>query len=402
MAQVAPPATPAADAPWYVQCLLGLSAWLATLLLLLFIGLSQIVNTQEGALVAGLVLCAAGVAVLRSEAGPFWRQCGTAMAFAGELLVIFGISDSTSFTNACLFVLALAVAVYVLGTDLILRFLSGLLIAGAAARLIWRGLSPALVDENLFDALWRFDSARAAFLWLPIAVTGAWGAAVAFSLSRRDASPRARALAPLAWAFLLSVQCMVWLAGGISAQQLPAMWAVNPRSAVLVVAGALLPAAAALSVLWPRRRVLTAGLLWGVPLALLILALFWLPSPGVGFALAWLLLGFGLGLRSLTVFGVGSLLVYLGVYYYQLEVPLLQKAVWLGGGALLLFFLRVMVWLVPRLMRTREMARAPSCRRSRPRCAGARWACWAGWPWCWRWPMAASGSASSCWAAAAS
>ena len=70
---------------------------------------------------------------LRSEAGPFWRQCGTAMAFAGELLVIFGISDSTSFTNACLFVLALAVAVYVLGTDLILRFLSGLLIAGAAA-----------------------------------------------------------------------------------------------------------------------------------------------------------------------------------------------------------------------------------------------------------------------------
>ena len=154
--------------------------------------------------------------------------------------------------------------------------------------------------------------------------------------------------------------------------------------------------------LWPRRRVLTAGLLWGVPLALLILALFWLPSPGVGFALAWLLLGFGLGLRSLTVFGVGSLLVYLGVYYYQLEVPLLQKAVWLGGGALLLFFLRVMVWLVPRLMRTREDGRAPSCRRSRPRCAGARWACWAGWPWCWRWPMAASGSASSCWAAAAS
>ena len=217
VAQVTPPATPAADAPWYVQCLLGLSAWLATLLLLLFIGLSQIVNTQEGALVAGLVLCAAGVAVLRSEAGPFWRQCGTAMAFAGELLVIFGISDSTSFTNACLFVLALAVAVYVLGTDLILRFLSGLLIAGAAAGLIWRGLSPALVDENLFDALWRFDSARAAFLWLPIAVTGAWGAAVAFSLSRRDASPRARALAPLAWAFLLSVQCMVWLAGGISA-----------------------------------------------------------------------------------------------------------------------------------------------------------------------------------------
>ncbi|WZB62757.1 DUF4401 domain-containing protein [Achromobacter xylosoxidans] len=117
---------------------------------------------------------------------------------------------------------------------------------------------------------------------------------------------------------------MVWLAGGISAQQLPAMWAVNPRSTCWW-SPAPCCHAAALSVLWPRRRVLTAGLLWGVPLALLILALFWLPSPGVGFALAWLLLGFGLGLRSLTVFGVGSLLVYLGVYYYQLEVPLLQR-----------------------------------------------------------------------------
>ena len=231
-----------------MQCLLGLSAWLATLLLLLFIGLSQIVNTQEGALVAGLVLCAAGVAVLRSEAGPFWRQCGTAMAFAGELLVIFGISDSTSFTNACLFVLALAVAV-VLGTDLILRFLSGLLIAGAAAGLIWRGLSPALVDENLFDALWRFDSARAAFLWLPIAVTGAWGAAVAFSLEPSRCQP-ARPRAGAAGLGLPAVGAVHGgLAGGISAQQLPAMWAVNPRSAVLVVAGACCRAAAALSVL---------------------------------------------------------------------------------------------------------------------------------------------------------
>ena len=188
--------------------------------------------------------------------------------------------------------------------------------------MIWRGLSPALVDENLFDALWRFDSARAAFLWLPIAVTGAWGAAVAFSLSRRDASPRARALAPLAWAFLLSVQCMVWLAGRpAAAGHVGGQPAFGRAGGCRRLAAGCRGAVRAVA----RRRVLTAGLLWGVPLALLILALFWLPSPGVGFALAWLLLGFGLGLRSLTVFGVGSLLVYLGVYYYQLEVPLLQR-----------------------------------------------------------------------------
>ncbi|CUJ96987.1 Uncharacterized membrane-anchored protein [Achromobacter sp. 2789STDY5608615] len=131
----------------------------------------------------------------------------------------------------------------------------------------------------------------------------------------------------------------------------------------------MLPAASALAVLWPRRRVLTAGVLWGVPIALL-LALFWLPSPGVGFALAWLLLGFGLNQPRVALFGVFSLLIYLGVYYYQLDVPLLEKALWLGGGAVLLFVLRGLVWLVPRLMRTQ----APSRRAPLPPISPAlRW-----------------------------
>jgi uncharacterized membrane-anchored protein len=356
VAQLAPAAAAQADPPWFVQCLLGLSAWLATLLLLVFVAFSGVITTEEGALVAGLVLCAAGVAVLRSDAGPFWRQCGTAMAFTGQILIIYGLSSSTSFTNACLFVLLMAAAVYALGPDAILRFLSGLLIALAAAGLIWRGVAPELMRDDLLDAWLDFDVAQATFVWLPIAVTGAWATAVLFTLGRRLGGRRGHTLQPLAWAFLLSVQGMVWLASGISAQQLPAMWQLNPRTAVLVTAGAVLPAAAALAVLWPRRRMLTAGVTWGVPLALLVLALFWLPSPGVGFALAWLLLGFGLNQPRLAIFGVLSLLAYLGVYYYQLDVPLLQKALWLGGAAVLLFLLRGLVWLVPRLMRTQTAA----------------------------------------------
>jgi hypothetical protein len=259
VAQLAPAPAAQADPPWFVQCLLGLSAWLATLLLLVFVAFSGVITTEEGALVAGLVLCAAGVAVLRSDAGPFWRQCGTAMAFTGQILIIYGLSSSTSFTNACLFVLLMAAAVYALGPDAILRFLSGLLIALAAAGLIWRGVAPELMRDDLLDAWLDFDVAQATFVWLPIAVTGAWATAVLFTLGRRLGGRRGHTLQPLAWAFLLSVQGMVWLASGISAQQLPAMWQLNPRTAVLVTAGAVLPAAAALAVLWPRRRMLTAG-----------------------------------------------------------------------------------------------------------------------------------------------
>ncbi len=370
VAQVAPPAVPHTEPPWYVQCLLGLSAWLATLLLLVFVAFSGVINSEEGALIAGLVLCAAGVAVLRSDAGPFWRQCGTAMAFAGQILIIYGMSSSTSFASACLFVMLLATAIYVLGPDVILRFLSGLLIAMAGAGLIWRTLAPDLMRRDMLDALLDFDMAHAAFVWLPIAVTGAWATAVLLTVAHRLGGKRGHTLQPLAWAFLLSVQGMVWLASGLAIQQLPVMWQLNPQTAVLVCAGALLPAAAALAVLWPRRHVLTAGVTWGVPIALLLLALFWLPSPGVAFALAWLLLGFGMNQPRVALFGVLSLLAYLGIYYYQLDVPLLQKALWLGGAAVLLFVLRALVWLVPRLMRTQ----APSRRVPLPPVSGAlRW-----------------------------
>lgn len=370
VAQLAPAAVPRVEPPWYVQCLLGLSAWLATLLLLVFVSFSGLITSEGGALVAGLVLCAAGVAVLRSDAGPFWRQCGTAMAFAGQILIVFGLSSSTSFASASFFVLLMAAVVYALGPDVILRFLSGLLIALAGAALIWRGLAPDLMQEDLLDAWTRFDATRATFLWLPIAVIGAWATAVILTVSHRVGARRGHALQPLAWAFLLSVQGMVWLASGISATQLPAIWQLTPHTAVLIVAGALLPVAAALAVLWPRRRLLTAGVTWGVPIGLLLLSLFWLPSPGVGFALAWLLLGFGLNQSRVMLFGAASLLVYLGVYYYQLELPLLQKAAWLGGAALLLFVLRAAVWLVPHLMRTQ----APAQPRALPPVSGVlRW-----------------------------
>jgi len=42
---------PRAEPPWHVQCLLGLSAWLATLLLLLFVAFSNLITTEGGALV---------------------------------------------------------------------------------------------------------------------------------------------------------------------------------------------------------------------------------------------------------------------------------------------------------------------------------------------------------------
>src|SRR5690606_1781083 len=143
--------------------------------------------------------------------------------------------------------------------------------------------------------------------------------------------------------------------GGVSLKQLPELWQVGALATVIIAVGVLLPVVCAWAVLWPRRPMLTSGGVWGVPVGLRGPAVFRLPSPGVAFALAWMLLGFGLRGPRLTMVGGVSLLVYLLTYYYQLEIPLLDKAFWLGGAALLLFVLRALVYLVPRWMRTIEL-----------------------------------------------
>lgn len=402
-----------ANPPWYVQGLLALSAWLATLLLLLFLLASELIVSGTGAKITGVVLCALAVGGLRVPAGLFWRQCLTALGFAGQLLVLFGLlyPDSSSYfeSGTWFYVLVLGAAVYALGAETLLRFLSAGMMATALAGLIVQYLVPGfLQSDRMWDWL-DYEAIGATRVWLPVAVAGAWTAAIAFYLSYapalglfrvqpgtmsgplgstveasvHDAVPdsdivsfeapvhaRFEALKPLAWAFALAVQTMVWLAGGVSLMRLPALWRADAFVALIMVLGVLLPVACAWAVLWPRRRALTSGVVWGVPLGLLALALFWLPSPGVAFALAWMLLGFGLREPRLTMVGGLSLLVYLLVYYYQLEIPLLDKAFWLGGAALLLFVLRALVYLVPRWMKTIEL---PAATRPAPVTSALRW-----------------------------
>lgn len=344
-----------AGSPWYIQVLLGLSAWLATLLLLVFLGFSGIVQTPGSALVFGLVLCAAGVAVLRTDAGAFWRQCAVAAAFAGQLLIIFGLTESSSFTSACLMLLVLGAVIYAAAPDHLLRFLSSLTMTLAGTGLLWVGLAPSERSGDMLDLMFAFAMMRDTFLWLPVSVVGAWWAAAAFCADGHI-KRRAHLFDPMGWAVAISVQAVVWQAGGIALRQLPVLFQVHPKTAVLSVLGVLLPVAAALWVLWPRRRVLTPALVAGVPLGLLVLSLFWMPSPGIAFALTWLLLGFGLHKPRLLVFGVLSMLSYLMFYYYNLEIALLDKAFWLAGAAALLFVLRLLVWLVPRWMKTVPVA----------------------------------------------
>jgi len=329
-ASAVPAPAAATPSPWYVQGLLGLGAWLSTLLLLLFVGASGLVSTEREALGWGLVLCVAAVVLARAgSAGLFRLQGAAAIGFAGQLLSLYGVFGIAGGAVAGLGTLVLAAAVYLLARERVLRFLSAWIMA--AALTLWLGFGAGDAMEWL-----RFDAVSAFASWLPAMALLAWLAAGAFLLAGR-APTGASALSPLAWAFALASQAGAWQAAGASLPTLPALWALQPAASVVAVLAACLPVATAWAVTWPRQGALGPGLVLGLPLAMAALALFWLPSPGVSFALAWIILGQGQARPGLVRFGALALLAYLAGYYHQQEVPLLEKAVWLcAAGAVLL------------------------------------------------------------------
>jgi uncharacterized membrane-anchored protein len=204
-----------------------------------------------------------------------------------------------------------------------------------------------------------FDTVRGLTIWLPACVCGAWLAAAAFLARERMPAARRDLLQPLAWAFSLAAQVGALMAAGVAVWDLPALWQLHPPGLVFLLLAALLPVAVAGTLVHRRRAVLPLTVRLGMPLGLLILAVCWLPSPGIAFALSWILLGFGLGRPRLRRWGQAMLLAYLVLYYHQLDVPLLQKAVWLAGAGVLLLLMRVAAWRLPRLLEGAP-ARSPS------------------------------------------
>jgi uncharacterized membrane-anchored protein/uncharacterized membrane protein len=357
-AQLGPRALRQTAAPWYVQGLLGLSAWMATLLLLAFVFMSGLVQSAPAALVIGLILCAGAVAIARNARQSFWRQCATALGFAGQILVAVGLSDANSVTSAALLMLVLSGTVYVLAPDAILRFLSGLMMASALFVLTAFNVGSKAPYMQVLDWM-AFDAVRGLVIWLPACVFAAWLAASAFLARERLPAALRDVVQPLAWAFSLAAQVSAFQAAGVPVWQLLSLWQLHPPAAVFLVLAALLPAAVAWTVIRARGAALPGTIRVGVPLGLLLLAVCWLPSPGIAFALTWLLLGFGLGRPRLRRWGQAALLIYLVLYYYQLDVPLLQKAGWLAVAGMVLLLLRVLIWRLVRRAEARASADQP-------------------------------------------
>ena len=298
------------DLPWYIHILTGIGAWLAAAAMILTVGVTIAPAFGESSYpltAAGFGAVIAGVATMlhRSHQQTFTSQLAVAGALAGQGLLAGGIGwHFESVTVAAVLAGAAAALLLVLIKDQLLQFLS------STATL-------CLIQVTLLG----HEVPQAGGLLAAPAL------AVAVGLLIRPSGTLD--LRGLAYALLLvpiAAQSVLGT-GGLSAD-----WLARAAYAMGLIA-----------VLWlvwrdvtPDRRpmVVVAG-----AVALLLGAV---TAAGMMAALLLLTLAYALGNRMLASLGVATTVWFVGQFYYDLELDLLQKSGMLAGAGLLLL---VLWWL---------------------------------------------------------
>jgi len=306
--------------PWYVRTMVGVGAWLASLLLLSFIGGVSLLTSEAGFIVTGALLMLGAVVLRRQVNNDFFNQAALAISLAGQALLAFGVAETVSGREleAVLYSLILANGVLIVAyPDPTHRFLSVVFMVSACVGLLyfWRSqwflayLAPLLATGYVV----LLHEGRSAVRTLD-AVTRPVMAGLMFSafgvvmLSTLYVFPELVGdfqFYPNPWISTLLFGVLL----------LYAAWKVLAGAPVSVAKG-VMPAIYGLSVL----TVLVA-----------------LQAPGLVYGLLVILLGTGMGHRVMTGVGLVFLVVFVGAYFYGIDISLLMKSLTLlATGVVLL------------------------------------------------------------------
>ncbi len=313
----------AASPPWYVRALVGISAWIAAVLLIAFlVGGTQLLNTAEALIVAGLILCAVAIALRRIvPSSVFGAQLALALSMAGQALFTFGVGDRSNGVLApVLAIILLEVVLIAIYPDMLHRFLSTVVIVGALVAL--------LLDWNLPGAVHPLVGLLAA------------GAVVLWERENALAVGRVERLSrPIGYGLcvaLLGVLCL----GVADLITLPHWWI----SGLLLLPMLLMLEYRIVSGFAPRADAAIMPWLVGATVLVSLPALW---TPGVLAAVIVIVLSFQRSNRLLLGIGVVFLVVFLIAFYYHLDVTLLLKSLLLLATGLLLLGSRLLIQREP-------------------------------------------------------
>ncbi|MCP4536762.1 MAG: DUF4401 domain-containing protein [Chloroflexi bacterium] len=302
-------AAPQTKTPWYVRGLIGISAWFAAIPLLAFLFFMDLISSEADAVFVGMLFCAGAIVLKRVFARSiFVGQLTLAFSLAGQVLFIGGIIfEVKSMATIVMVTIVLESVLIWLYPDQLHRFLSTIIIIVAICVL--------LVDLEVLETIHFVIltlAAVAVLIWDNESYLSTTGAADAYS--------------PVGYGLLAAMFVLLCLA---TVDELEIFW-------WWISAGGLL-----LLLLYLEYRTLSyygldlqpGTVLW-VMGGTIVAVIPSMHTPGILAAIIVLLLGFRRGNRVLMGTAAAFLVLFLGAYYYSLEMTLLVKSFALMGTGL--------------------------------------------------------------------
>ena len=320
------------DSPWYVKTLLAVSAWLAALFVIGFVGtnLKFIFTNVTASLITGGAMIGYAYAILRGTKYEFVKNFTLAMSFAGQALVMQAIFFGMTFEDEVAW--ALLALLQVLLIVFMQNFVHRVVSSSIAAFAFCMALTSVGVPSVMSSVIMFLTS----WLWLN-----------EFRYTRHMRKIRAigyglvLALIPLKGTALSSYEFLGWRSPYRPSELLVQPWM-----------GDVLAGAVTLYVVWQllRRRgmAISEWLSIAALLGTALLSAVSIEAQGITVGVVVLLLGFAGGNRVLLGLGIASLLFYISSYYYLLDATLLAKAQTLFVAGLILLATR---WAMLRILR---------------------------------------------------
>lgn len=318
--------------PWYIRVMVGLGAWLASLLLIGFVaGISFI--AEGGSMVTGLIMIGGAVYVRRNNDSDFLVQSAIAVCLAGQALFTFGIAELSGheeFELTMLLVIITSSALFVVFPDRIHRVLMVLIATSSAATLLY---------------VWEWK------IVIPVLGPALAGAMVFLHRSRLAdgvGSPiPGDMLRPLMNGLMLAAFGCLMLSTIYVLPELidDFVFYPHPWISTLILGGLLLFTAVRTVESLFHGNQTAAAVACGLLVTVIIAAWF---APGLILALLVILLGASVGSVAYMGTGIGFLAVFLGAFFYGVDLSMMQKAMTLvGAGLAILFMRRVVLTLLP-------------------------------------------------------
>ena len=315
--------------PWYVRTMVGFGAWLASLMLISSVaGIS--LAADGGTIVIGLAMIGAAIALRRRFETDFIVQSTLAFSLAGQALFAYGIADlnnGNDFEQLLMVVVVMSVVLFVVFPDRIHRVLSILLAAGSLASLIYA---------------WEWNAA--------IPFLGPGFAAALVYLHQRQArfmaGGKGAMIRPLMNGLMLSAFGCLLISTVYVLPELVGDFVFYPRPwiSTLLLGGLFLYLSTQIwSQLVGSAQRSSLTIVYGLTLVLIGAA--WL-APGMLLALLVIQMGAASGSRLYVGAGIGFLAVFIGAYFYGIDISMLAKSISLIATGATILLAR---WLILRL-----------------------------------------------------